>query len=302
MLHPRDLRIFCKVADTGNMSRVAQAEAKSVMAISKQIGRLEAELNQALFIRSRRTLVLTEFGQQFKLKTERLLEHYQSLVDWGQNNENTVSGELRVVCQSNEIIRETLVPWLAEFVQLYPNLGITLDVKEGLVDILEDDFDIFWAIGPYLGQRYSGLKQKSLWKSAYGLFASPDYLRNAGIPATIEDLKQHKVIGYSHNQPTNVLVARGDDGQPHFINAQCQIKTVTGLQELAEAGLGIINAPADTATIRQLVAEKRLQPILEEHWWEGAEVYAYYHPSRPIQPKVRAFLDFFAAKRSEWCF
>lgn len=282
------------------MSRVAEAEAKTVMAISKVIGRLEAELNQALFIRTRRQLVLTEFGIGFKKKAEDFLEHYEELKDWGERHESTVRGELRVVCQSNEVITETIVPWLAEFCEQYPELGIAIDVKESLIDVIDDDFDVFWAVGPYLGQRYPGLKRRTLWSSPYGIYASPAYLKKIGTPETLADLEAHNVIGYLHNQPSNVLVAKGENGQPHYVTPHSQIKTVAGHIELAEAGLGLINAPATTQAIRDLVDDGHLCPVLEEYWWEGAEVYAYYHPSRPVQSKVRAFLDFFVAKREEW--
>ncbi|MDN7137580.1 LysR family transcriptional regulator [Pseudidiomarina sp. 1APP75-27a] len=302
MLHPRDLSVFCQVAETGNMSRVAEAESKTVMAISKQIARLESELNQALFIRTRRKLVLTEFGAKFKKKSEAFLEHYKELVHWRETSESSVTGELRVVCQANDIVNETLVPWMAEFTAKYPELGIALDVKESVIDIIDDDYDVFWAVGDYLGQRYPGLKRKALWASTYGIFASPDYLKKMGTPKTVADLERHKVIGYLHNQPSNVLIARGADGQPQYVTPNCQIKTVAGHLELAEAGLGLINLPVNTAAMQEIIKQGRLCPVLQDDWWEGAEVYVYYHPSRPIQAKIRAFLDFFIAKRHEWEF
>ena len=284
------------------MSRVAEAEAKSVMAISKQISRLEENLNQALFIRTRRSLVLTQFGSELKTKAEKLLEQHDAFEHWARAKESTVTGELRVVCQSNEIINETLIPWLAEFTEQYPSLNITLDVREQVIDILKDDFDIFWAVGSYLGDRYSGLKRKPLWKSVYGLFASPSYLQTMGYPKKIEDLEAHKVVGYLHNQPSNVLITSDGSGEPKYIMPQCRIKTVTGMLQLAEAGLGIINAPADTKAVKELIQNNRLEPVLQDYWWEDAEVYVYYHPSRPVQPKIRAFLDFFVKKRNQWSF
>ncbi|MGQ8366034.1 LysR family transcriptional regulator [Glaciecola sp. 1036] len=300
MFNPNDLRIFCKVAEIGNMSRVAESEAKTVMAISKQIGRLESSLNRALFIRTRRHLELTDFGQAFKYKVELLLEQYQDLMGWTQNQEDRVTGELRVVCQSNEVIKDTLVPWLADFTSMYPDLNIVMDVREGIIDILQDDFDIFWAVGDYLGQRFPGLKRKSLWAFENGLFASHDYLTKMGMPLSPDDLEKHTVIGYLHNQPSNVLITRGEDGNPHYVMPNCQIKTVAGLLELAESGLGVINAPANTSTMQDLIRQNRLEPILENYWWKEAEVYVYYHPSRPTQAKIRAFLDFFVDKREQW--
>lgn len=300
MINPRELAIFCKVAETGNMSRVAETEAKTVMAISKQIARLEAQLEQALFIRSRRQLVLTEFGKAFKLKAEVLLEQHQALLQWTQTNNTVVSGELRVLCQSNEVVTETLVPWMAEFTRLYPQLTLSIDVKESLIDIRDDDYDVFWSVGSYLGDRYPGLKRRSLWKTQYGVFASPAYLQTHGTPSKPDVLADHQVIGYLYNQPGNVLVLQGENGEPIYATPQCQIKTVAGLVELAEAGLGLINAPADAEHIKRAMQQGTLAPVLQDYWWEDAEVYAYYHPSTPVQAKVRVFLDFFFAKRDEW--
>jgi len=282
------------------MSRVAETEAKTVMAISKQIARLEAQLEQALFIRSRRQLLLTEFGKAFKLKAEVLLEQHQALLQWTQTNNTVISGELRVLCQSNEVVTETLVPWMAEFTAQYPELTLSLDVKESLINIRDDDYDVFWSVGSYLGERYPGLKRRSLWKTQYGVFASPAYLKAHGIPENPDQLADHQVIGYLYNQPSNVLVLQDKSGEPIYATPRCQIKTVAGLVELAEAGLGLINAPADAEHIKRAMQQGSLVPVLQDYWWEDAEVYAYYHPSTPVQAKVRVFLDFFFAKREEW--
>ncbi|KDC51869.1 MULTISPECIES: LysR family transcriptional regulator [Pseudoalteromonas] len=300
MFHPRDLTTFCKVAEIGNMSRVAEAEAKTVMAISKQIARLETQLNQALFVRSRRKLILTEFGSAFKHKAAQLLQQHQELVLWSHNSDSMINGELRVICQANDIIKETLVPWMAEFTALYPELNITMDVKESLININESEFDVFWAVSSYLGERYPGLKRKPLWRSKYGVFASPEYIQRQGDPTDIKALEHHNVVGYLYNQPSNVLVLQSENGEPIYVTPHCQVKTVSGIVELAEAGLGLINAPVDSSQIQKSLNEGRLVPILKKHWWEDAQVYAYYHPSNPIQSKVRAFLDFFCDKRDYW--
>jgi DNA-binding transcriptional LysR family regulator len=300
MLNPKDLEIFCKVADAQNMTRVAQAEAKSTMAVSKQIARLEAALNQALFLRTRKKLVLTGFGQAFKQKAERLIEQHYELLGWTQSQENEVSGELKILCQSNQIASETLVPWVAEFLELYPKLSLTLDVKESLISIREDDYDIFWGIGAYLGDRFGGLKRRSFWKSQYGVFASPSYINKHGLPSHIDELYAHEVIGYLYNEPSNVLVLQNEHGEPVYTTPKCRVKTVVGLIELAESGLGLINAPLEADQIQSALSKERLLPVLQSHWLKEAEAYIYFHPSKPIQSKVRACLDFFIEKRKHW--
>lgn len=300
MFSPKDLDVFCKVVKMKTMSRVAEAEGKSVMAISKQIKRLEASLNEALFQRTRRELTLTEFGQAFRQKAELILEQHRELAVWAQQRETTVCGELKVICQSNEVITETIVPWLSEFTRLYPELAISLDVKESLINIKEDDFDIFWGVGMYLGEQFPGLRRRSIWQTRYGIFASPDYLSQFGMPQSPDNLSEHKVIGYLHNKPGNVLVLQDKNGEPIYATPRCQVKTVAGLVELAEAGLGLINAPVEAGPIQSCLECKTLEPVLAEYWWDDAEIFAYYHPTTPEQLKVRVFLDFFFDKREQW--
>ncbi|MEE4245759.1 MAG: LysR family transcriptional regulator [Kangiellaceae bacterium] len=300
MHNPNDLDIFCKVANTGNMTRVAESEGKTVMAISKQIARLEHALKQALFIRSRRKLQLTEYGAAFKQKASELVIQHKQFEEWATAQESIVSGQLNVICQANDVITETIVPWLSEFTSLYPELNIALDVKESLIDIRHDDYDVFWAVGSYLGDRYPGLKRRSLWRAQYGVFASPHYLSKHGTPTSPEQLSDHLVVGYLYNQPSNVLVLQDQKGEPIYALPKCQITTVAGMIDLAEAGLGLVNAPVDAKQVKQALANKQLSPVLEDYWWQDAEVFAYYHPSNPIQKKVRVFLDFFFDKRKHW--
>lgn len=301
MLNPKDLEIFCKVADTQNMTRVAESESKSTMAISKQISRLEKELNHALFLRSRKKLVLTEFGQAFKQKASALIEQHRELLGWTNTLTNEVTGELKVICQSNQIAMETLIPWVKEFLDLYPKLELILDVKESLINIREDDYDVFWGIGTYLGDRFPGLKRRSFWKSQYGVFASPEYLTKNGTPCNVEDLQEHEVVGYLYNEPSNIVVLQDHKkGEPIYATPKCKVKTVVGLVELAESGLGLINAPIEAQEIQVLLRQEKLVPVLQDFWLKDAEAFVYFHPSTPIQSKVRACLDFFLEKRQHW--
>jgi DNA-binding transcriptional LysR family regulator len=210
-----------------------------------------------------------------------------------------VTGKLRVLTQSHDVCGETLIPWLNEFLVSYPELSLELDVKESLININDDEYDIFWGVSDYLGDRFPNLKRRQLWQSSYGIYASPEYLKREGTPETLDDLEQHYVVGYLYNQPSNVLVLQQDD-KPVYKFLKQRITSVTGIVDLAISGLGLINAGDDTTQIISAVNKGLLVPVLQKHWWDGAEIYVYFHHVRNPQPKVKAFIDFFLDKREVW--
>jgi DNA-binding transcriptional LysR family regulator len=296
----RELRTFELVAQEGNMTKAAALMSKSVMAVSKQISNLEHSVGQALFIRTRRELKLTEYGREFLKRCTALNNQHRELQRWVQSTEYEVSGEIRILTQANEVITETFTPWIGEFLKKYPLLNVVLDVKESLVDIAHDEYDIYWGVGSYLGDRFNGLKQRSLYNERYGIFASPEYLKRKGTPKVPDDLETHDVVGYLYNQPSNVLVLQSQTGEVIHKTLNSRVKAVAGMVECAQSGLGLINALPKAKQIEEAVEDGSLVPVMEEYWWDRAEAFIYYHQTVTVEPKVRAFIDFYLDKRPHW--
>lgn len=296
----RELRTFELVAQEGNMTKAAALMSKSVMAVSKQISNLEHSVGQALFIRTRRELKLTEYGREFLKRCTALNNQHRELQQWVQSTEYEVSGEIRILTQANEVITETFTPWIGEFLKKYPLLNVVLDVKESLVDIAHDEYDIYWGVGSYLGDRFNGLKQRSLYNERYGIFASPEYLKRKGTPKVPDDLETHDVVGYLYNQPSNVLVLQSQTGEVIHKILNSRVKAVAGMVECAQSGLGLINALPKAKQIEEAVKDGSLVPVMEEYWWDRAEAFIYYHQTVTVEPKVRAFIDFYLDKRPHW--
>ncbi|WP_282145762.1 LysR family transcriptional regulator [Alteromonas stellipolaris] len=296
----RELRTFELVAQEGNMTKAAALMSKSVMAVSKQISNLEHSVGQALFIRTRRELKLTGYGREFLKRCIALNNQHRELQRWVQSTEYEVSGEIRILTQANEVITETFTPWIGEFLKKYPLLNIVLDVKESLVDIAHDEYDIYWGVGSYLGDRFNGLKQRSLYNERYGIFASPEYLNRKGTPQVPDDLETHDVVGYLYNQPSNVLVLQSQTGEVIHKILNARVKAVAGMVECAQSGLGLINALPKAKQIEEAVEDGSLVPVMEEYWWDRAEAFIYYHQTVTVEPKVRAFIDFYLDKRPHW--
>lgn len=298
------LQAFVSVAEHQSFTEAAVQHQQTPMALSKQVSQLENKLGEALFTRTTRRVRLTEFGKEFYAKAFDILQHHKSLDDWVESRDENVSGNLKLCAQHGDIYIETIYPWLDEFCKMYPMINLSFDVNEGVLDIQKEQYDIYWGVSEYLGQKYAGLKKRFLWRSKYGIYAAPAYLAKYGVPKTIEELKGHQVIGYLHNQPNNVLVYKDskDSANKPFgvVELDSTIQTVAGLTELAVNGLGLVNAAADQRDVKQYTEEGKLKPILEEYWSDAAEVFIYYHQSKVQQKKIRVFIDFFLTKRELW--
>lgn len=306
MIKVETLQAFTSVADCQSFTAAANLQQQTPMAISKQISLLEKRLGQALFIRTTRRVNLTEFGEAFYQKALQLLTQHHDLDDWLEGQDEKVSGHISLCAQSGEIYSEMIYPWLDEFCQLYPELTLSFDIEEGVIDIHQQQCDLYWGVGDYLGEKFPGLKKRALWRSVYGIYAAPAYLSKYGTPTNIDELSHHQVIGYLHNQPNNVLIYKDstsdkqtDSAFQHII-MESKVQAITGLTNLAKQGFGLINAAADQQDIIAAVDEGSLKPVLIDYWANAADISIYYHQSRYDQKKVRAFIDFFYDKKPQW--
>tara|TARA_R110002167_G_scaffold35356_4_gene112954 strand:+ start:2729 stop:3694 length:966 start_codon:yes stop_codon:yes gene_type:complete len=304
MFKTETLNAFALVAKHRSFTLAANAQGQTPMAMSKQVSQLEKRLAEPLFERSTRKIRLTQFGEEFFIRVQNILEQHDALDHWLGSRKGEFSGTLNIITQSTQTYDETVFPWLAEFHHSYPNIELVFEVQESIIDIDKNPYDIYWGIDEYLGIKHPSLKRRSLWKAQLGIFASPEYLAKYGTPTTPDELKNHQMISHPHSDPSNALiinkVANSNQHEMEFVILEAPMKTVSGQSKFAVQGLGLINALVDNHDIKDYLANHQLIPILEKYWYSSAEIYIYYHQVKLEQPKVRAFIDFFLSKREYW--
>lgn len=304
MFKTETLIAFTLVAKHRSFTLAANVQGQTPMAMSKQVSQLEKRLAEPLFERSTRKIRLTQFGQEFLVRVQKILEQHDAIEHWLESRQGEFSGTLNVVSQSSQTYDETVFPWLAEFHQCYPKIELVFEVQESIIDIDKNPYDIYWGIDEYLGIQHPSLKRRSLWKAQLGIFASPEYLAKFGTPNSPDELKNHKVISHPHSDPSNILivnkVANSQQHEMEFVVLDAPMKTVSGQAKFAVSGLGLVNALVDNNDIKAYLANQELLPVLQDYWYSSAEIYIYYHQVKLEQPKVRAFIDFFLSKRKYW--
>jgi DNA-binding transcriptional LysR family regulator len=287
------LEVFAKVAAAGSLSAAARALGMSQTMVTKHIAALEARLGAKLFHRTTRRLSITEAGRSYLESSERILAEIEAADAAVAADRVEPRGMLRINAPVSFGSRQ-IAPLLAEFAARYPRTSVELGLNDRLVDLAEEGWDLAIRIGDLSD---SSLIARRIAPCRIVVCAAPSYLQARGIPHTVSSLAAHNCLGYTLSQRTPVdrwtFGARGEVGVR--VSGNLRANNGDALLAAALAGQGIIHQPsfivADDLDAGRLVAL-----ILDQPNVELGGIYAVYLPDRHPPAKVRAFIDFIAAR------
>lgn len=196
MKNLQDLRIFLETARLGSLSACARQMNITPAVASAAIKRLEAELDALLFIRSTRSLRLTEQGERFLPQCQEALALLDDGVAALREQSNELSGQVRLSAPS-DLGRNLLLPWLDAFMDAHPKVRLRLHLSDAPADLYSQSVD--------LAVRYGAPKDSSLIavplapENQVILCAAPAYIQRFGSPKTPEELTQHNCLCLGHN-------------------------------------------------------------------------------------------------------
>ncbi|ENV09904.1 hypothetical protein F966_01730 [Acinetobacter higginsii] len=288
-MNTEDFQFFIRVADLGSISKAAQDINISVSVASQKLQRLEQNLQLRLFHRTTRKLTLTDEGRVLLEHGRHWIADFIHLQESLKLKDRPLTGTLRITTSAT-FGTKVLMPVIAEFALLHPELKIHLDLNDQNIDLIQQGMDLAIRIGQL---RSSSLIAKRLSTNQRLLCASPAYLQQYGVPTTLSDLKLHRCILQQHGQ--------GLTDQWHLINAEGQVEQVhvegyfatnsgEGVRQAALAGLGISNH--SIWHVAEDLASGRLVQVLPDYPVETTAIYAVFPHRELIAPKVQRFLDY----------
>src|SRR5882672_6236994 len=139
------LRLFARVARTGNFSRAGRELGFSQPSASRIVAQLERELGAALLTRTTRGVRLTEAGVDYLARIEPLLAALEE-ADHAARGSGELRGTLRVALSSNFGVRD-VIPRLPAFMQRHPALRIDLLVDVRHHDLVGEGVDLALRLG-----------------------------------------------------------------------------------------------------------------------------------------------------------
>lgn len=292
MIDLNDLQCFVQVSQAQSFTRAAKRLGVPKSNISRAIRRLENRLGVRLVERTTRKVTLTEVGEVYLSRCQRMMEEAEQADLAVGALQDKPRGTLRVGAPV-PFARSILGPTMGEFLSLYPELRLHLQLLNGDESPRVGTFDVVVKAGTL---EDSGLLVKPLMQIRLGAYASPAYLLNQKLPETPADLLPLSCITTTcdtFGEPGNLTTWRlrkGMELKEVKVNARVSVPDPTINHQLALAGAGI--ALLAQSVVQADVEQGRLIRVLPE--WEPApvELHALYPSRLDSSPKVRAFLNF----------
>ena len=291
-----DLNIFVHVVDRGSFTSAADAVGLTPSAVSKSITRLEHRLGTRLFHRTTRKLALTTEGEQFHLRAKDIVAAIEE-AEADIKATGTPKGTLRINCVTGFALHE-LSKHIPEFVELYPDISVDLNVTDRIVDLLEEHVDLAIRTGTLATGSLIARKIKTFQRRYY---ASPAYLARWGTPKTPADLANHRciVVGAGRSAHDWTFLINGEL-VTQAVSGRIVVNNLEAAMRMAIDGGGIVRIPEFTAL--SMVAQSALRagtfaPVLEDfHADAEVPIYAVYPEGRYVSSKTRIFIDFLVEK------
>jgi DNA-binding transcriptional LysR family regulator len=280
------MHTFAKVVELGSFAAAAARLELAPSAVTKQVAFLERKYGVRLLNRTTRKLSLTDAGRAFYERIRPLLAELEELELALQADIQRPSGKLRISAPFSFGILH-LGPAVAEFMRLYPEVAVDLELSDRRVDLVEEGFDLAVRIGP-MGD--STLVARQLAEIKIIVCAAPSYLAEHGTPQHPDDLKQHSCLNYTYSSSGNVWDFV-KDGQTHLVSVAGTFRANNGdvIRTAALAGHGLIMQP--DFIIGADLAAGRLVPVLPEYNVPSIGLYAVYPHRRFLSAKVRSFVE-----------
>ena len=288
-----EIELFVQIAETGSMSRAAEALSLSNAAASRHLSALEERLGARLVERNTRRLYLTDTGQEFFSRAKAILADLHDAESTVNATSLNPTGMLRVTA-SLSFSMHHIAPLLGEYTRRYPNVTVHVETANRYFDIIDNNIDV--AIRTREFEPDSNITIRRLGETRRILAASPRYLAQMGRPRVLEDLQRHKLLIYTYaNNPNELRFVR--NGHPQEV----QIVQVKGLVEANDGqvlraaaldGLGILIQP--TYILYDDIVAGRLVPVLDDWDLPRLTINLAYPSRRHLSAKVRTFIDFIA--------
>jgi DNA-binding transcriptional LysR family regulator len=237
-------------------------------------------------------LSLTETGQAFYERCVQLLADLEEAEEAVGASAVVPRGTLKLTCSISFGVRH-VAPAIAEFARRHPQLRFDVELSDRTVDIVDEGIDLAIRIGS-IGSR--SLIARKIGVTQLACCASPSYLAAHAAPKTPADLAAHACLSYEYSPERNVWRFRDKRGNVHEarIGGPLQANNGQMLCALAVAGMGIHLEP--DFIVGPDVRAGRLVTLLPDYTPPAIDIYAAYPSRRHLSMKVRAFVDFLAAR------
>ena len=187
-----DLKYFLAVARHHSTIAAGKSLGLSQSTVQRRLAELERAIGQPLVKRHPSGYRLTKFGEELLPHAERIEAAVIDLERRVNDEANDLTGVIRVTCPEPIIGRMTKSALIDRFQSRYPKLRIEFVTSDRYLDLSKGEADVAFRSGDTDDELVGRKVADSIW----AVYASRDYVEQHGKPATVNDLRDHQLVGF----------------------------------------------------------------------------------------------------------
>ncbi|TCT05757.1 LysR family transcriptional regulator [Paralcaligenes ureilyticus] len=282
------IRSFALVAEKGSFAAAALIEGVTPVVMGRRLSALERRLGVQLMHRSTRGLSLTDLGEQFLENCQQLIRDFDAAEGSISAGRRAVRGHL-VVSAPAAFGRRHVAPYAAAFRDRYPDLRLSFNFTDSVVDLVRESYDLAIRIGEVRDPNYVAVR---LFPNRRVVCGTPGYFERHGMPQVPEDLAHHNCLAFNlqGGQQRGWIFIR--EGRPFAVRVDGDLACNDGelLYGWARQGLGV--GWRSTWEIQAELKRGELVTVLDEFALPHYDIQAVYPQQRYLPAKVRYFIDY----------
>ncbi|MBM2715684.1 LysR family transcriptional regulator [Mesorhizobium caraganae] len=282
------VEVFLAVARHSNFRRAAADLGVTPSAVSQTVRSLEARMGAALFVRTTRSVGLTEAGQRFLDRAGPAFEEIVAAGEAARDVGQRPTGLLRLSVP-RAVVPLILEPVIASFCQAYPEIELEIAASDEMVDLATGGFDAGIRLGQFIATDMVAVRLTPSF--SFVVVGSPDYLARHGRPERIDDLRHHACLRLrrSNGAIAPWTFVDGNEAIEAMVSGPLIAHDYPTLLGAAMRGIGLAQIPQPV--VEGPIAQGKLESVLDDIAATTPGVFLYHPGKRQILPKLRAFID-----------
>ncbi len=280
---------FLAVAAHRSFRRAAAELGVTPSAISQAVRTLEERVGAPLFIRTTRSVGLTEAGERFLSRAKPAFEELVAASEVARDLGQRPSGLLRLSVPRS-VVPILLEPLLAAFAQAYPAVEVEIAASEKLVDLAAEGFDAGIRLGQFIAADMIAVRMTPPFRMV--VVGSPSYFADRASPQQPEDLRDHACLRMRRSSGALALwsLTDGNRALDLAVAGPLIVHDFPTMLGAAIEGMGLAQMPEPVAASG--LRAGKLVEVLAAFAPTVPGVFLYYPSRRQMLPKLRAFIDF----------
>ena len=289
---------FVSVAQKGSLTAAAKAEGVAPAIMGRRLDSLEAHLGVKLLVRTTRRITLTHEGTAFLEDCQRLLADVANAEASVSAGGLKASGHLRLTAPAG-FGRRHVAPLVPQFHQMHPDVTVSLNLSDRVVDLAAEGFDCAVRVGDLPD---SSLVSVRMADNRRLCVATPEFLKRYGTPQVPNELMRFRCLtlssdasqtrGWAFRMPTTSKGDSHNNQEVIHLRPSGPMDCSDGqvLHDWCLAGHGI--AWRSIWEVASEISNGTLVSVLDDFAAPPNGIYAVFPQRKHLPLRLRVWIDF----------